>query len=117
MRNQLGIGQSETPAQVAIIFTDAAGVATGWRVFQPSKVTWEMTGVGQQGTEARLVVEGPFHKVAKPGLFVEDADSAVADLRALHQARLNHPSSRVFEDRDDDVIEYEAPKRLGGGPR
>ncbi len=53
------VGERHTGVSVALVFIDDTGITHGWEI-NPADVSWEMTGLQDGRTTARITAEGPF---------------------------------------------------------
>ena len=49
-------------SRVAVYIEDDDGQQSLWDVFNTGEVSWQLAGVGSNGSRAKLVVEGDFHR-------------------------------------------------------
>ena len=112
-------GQDLDPVEVVVLIRERDGTQHGWRVDNVNHCSWsggaEAVTVTVKGRFYRKMIDD--HSVALAAEMNRRAANAFGvDRDRIEDSRRCHPSAEIFADRDDDVIEYEAPKRLGRGP-
>lgn len=58
-------GQNIQAKRLVVLAEDEEGRQVGWDVFDVSEMSWRWTGVDANGSRARIVVEGSFHRIGR----------------------------------------------------
>lgn len=60
-----GVGQDFSGAERVVVLIEKDGLQHGWEVLQPQTVRWDFADLGPQGTQAKVTVQGVFHRMSR----------------------------------------------------
>ena len=65
------MGQEFDNARRVVLLVEVGDRQYGWEVLPPNRVSWEMTGMVQGSTHARVCATGEFHRLTREAFNIE----------------------------------------------